>query len=94
MSRWRSICRGTVSLFVVLTASAAGAAQLALDNASQPAYGDGWQTGDNGGFGFGPWDITLNGGMVGVGTSTANGTPSRRPATSTRPVDWRGRCRP
>lgn len=60
-------------MLAVLIASPAGAAQLAFDNASQPAYSDGWQTGDNGGSGFGPWQITLNGGIVGVGTSTANG---------------------
>ena len=23
-----------------------------------PVYDDGWQAGDNGGFGFGPWDFT------------------------------------
>jgi hypothetical protein len=32
-------------------------AQIAADNASNPAYSDGWQVGDNGGFGFGPWDM-------------------------------------
>src|SRR5690348_2269349 len=33
------------------------AAQLAFDSASDPAYADGWQAGDNGGFGFTPWNF-------------------------------------
>jgi hypothetical protein len=33
-------------------------AQIAADNATDPVYADGWQAGDNGGFGFGPWDFT------------------------------------
>jgi hypothetical protein len=32
-------------------------AQIAADNASDPVYADGWQAGDNGGFGFGPWNF-------------------------------------
>jgi hypothetical protein len=34
-------------------------AQLASDSAADPVYADGWQAGDNGGFGFGPWDFHL-----------------------------------
>ena len=30
----------------------------AADTAADPVYADGWQAGDNGGFGFGPWDFT------------------------------------
>jgi hypothetical protein len=30
---------------------------LALDDASDSAYDDGWQPGDNGGSGFGPWNM-------------------------------------
>jgi hypothetical protein len=33
-------------------------AQIAADNASDPVYANGWQAGDNGGFGFGPWNFT------------------------------------
>jgi hypothetical protein len=29
----------------------------AADNASDPVYADGWQAGDNGGFGFTPWNF-------------------------------------
>jgi hypothetical protein len=32
-------------------------AQIALDTASDPVYADGWQAGDNGGFGFTPWNF-------------------------------------
>jgi hypothetical protein len=45
MSRSRLIWRSALGLLAALMASPAGAAQLAFDNASQPAYGDGWQTG-------------------------------------------------
>jgi hypothetical protein len=48
------------------------AAQPAFDNASDPVYGDGWNAGDNGGFGFGPWTFSPDS-EVSIGTSTANG---------------------
>jgi hypothetical protein len=32
-------------------------AQVAFDNATSAAYADGWQDGDDGGFGFGPWNF-------------------------------------
>jgi hypothetical protein len=32
-------------------------AQIAADTASDPVYADGWQAGDNGGFGLGPWNF-------------------------------------
>lgn len=35
----------------------AGAAVVAWDGASDPAYADGWQAGDNGGTGFLPWQF-------------------------------------
>jgi len=37
--------------------SAACYAANAFDNASDPVYADGWQAGDNGGFGFTPWNF-------------------------------------
>lgn len=52
---------------------------IAQDTASDAVYNDGWQTGDNGGFGFGAWTIrTTTGGNdafngVFVGSSTGNG---------------------
>jgi hypothetical protein len=42
----------------VTVPAAVSSGQIAADNASDPAYADGWQAGDNGGFGFGPWDMT------------------------------------
>ncbi|MCS6771051.1 MAG: PEP-CTERM sorting domain-containing protein [Kiritimatiellae bacterium] len=38
----------------------ASAANLAYDDAFQSAYSDGWQSGDNGGFGFSAWTIFVN----------------------------------
>ena len=50
---------------------------VASDNASNAPYADQWQTGDNGGFGFGAWTLTSanNGGSAGhfIGTSNNNG---------------------
>jgi hypothetical protein len=34
------------------------AATIAFDTATDAAYDDGWQAGDNGGFGFGGWDFS------------------------------------
>ena len=41
-------------------------AVLAFDDASQPAYSNGWQAGDNGGTGFGPWTLTYSGNTNGL----------------------------
>jgi hypothetical protein len=61
-------------MLLALPTFTARAAQIAWDNASQPAYDDGWQAGDNGGSGFGPWTITSTaGGVTAIGSSTANG---------------------
>ena len=45
------------SLFAVTAAS---------DNAADPAYNDGWQAGDNGGFGFEPWALAFSGDGTGI----------------------------
>jgi hypothetical protein len=52
----------------------AHAAGLASDSAADAAYNDGWQTGDNGGTGFGAWSLTSIGpsGFF-TQTSTGNG---------------------
>jgi hypothetical protein len=42
------------------------AATLAADDASQAAYADGWQSGDNGGSGFGPWTLEYSGLLPGL----------------------------
>lgn len=41
--------------------SAASLASTAHDDASQAAYADGWDDGDNGGVGFGPWSLSFDG---------------------------------
>jgi Bacterial Ig domain len=50
----------------------------AADNSSNSDYGNGWQTGDNGGSGFGSWTLTTTSGNVNdnghfIGSSTGNG---------------------
>jgi len=37
-------------------------AQFAADYATASAYADGWQAGDNGGYGFTPWSFSVTGG--------------------------------
>jgi hypothetical protein len=41
-------------------------AVLAFDDASQAAYSNGWQAGDNGGTGFGPWTFSYSGNTNGL----------------------------
>jgi hypothetical protein len=50
----------TVGLMGTLFQFASGAT-VAFDDASQPAYINGWQVGDNGGTGFGPWSFAFSG---------------------------------
>ena len=46
--------------------NSAPAVTIAADDASQPAYADGWQSGDNGGSGFGPWTLEYSGLLPGL----------------------------
>jgi hypothetical protein len=66
-----------VIIIAVVTAlsPAVVASNLAYDNPSAWAYNNGWQTGDNGGFGFGPWTLTIINAPAGhfIGNSTLNG---------------------
>src|SRR5688500_13977621 len=59
---WRRFFRRIASVCFVCGASAWSSAmcyaQSAADSAADPVYADGWQAGDNGGFGFGPWDFS------------------------------------
>jgi hypothetical protein len=52
----RSAAAFAGSVLLATTACAAG-----MDSASQPAYADGWQAGDNGGTGFGAWSFSFSG---------------------------------
>ena len=57
-----------------LLAPLAFASNPAYDNASSYWYNDGWQTGDNGGFGFQPWLLSVSGtGGQLIWKSTTNG---------------------
>jgi hypothetical protein len=42
------------------------AAIIAADSAADAAYIDGWQAGDSGGIGFGPWDLAFSGNGMGL----------------------------
>jgi hypothetical protein len=60
---WIKTLRRLAAASVVVGASAfssamAYAATMAFDTATDAAYDDGWQAGDNGGFGFGAWDFS------------------------------------
>src|SRR5262249_57919255 len=48
-------------LTITFLASPLFAITFAFDDASDPVYVDGWQSGDNGGTGFGPWDLLFSG---------------------------------
>jgi len=69
----------TMALLVYCIAIPVQGANPAFDSAADVVYNDGWQTSDNGGFGFGPWTLSLNYpgdfGVHGhfVGNSTNNG---------------------
>lgn len=51
---------GIVTAALLLPLIGANAANLASDSAADAVYDDGWQSGDNGGYGFGPWVFTFN----------------------------------
>ncbi|MCI0332623.1 MAG: hypothetical protein L0228_05310 [Planctomycetes bacterium] len=53
-------------VMVVSLSNSAAAAIIASDNASNSAYADGWQAGDNGGTGFGPWSFDFSGSGSGL----------------------------
>ena len=82
-SRTRSCRRRSLwTKFVVCTfiaiplaqSNSALAANVAYDDATDVVYNDGWQVSDNGGFGFGPWNIFQIGtASAFVSSSTANG---------------------
>ncbi|MCS6770830.1 MAG: hypothetical protein NZ740_02250 [Kiritimatiellae bacterium] len=60
---------------ILLGASCCLAANLAYDDASDPAYSGGWTNGANGGYGFAPWVIPYAGTntLTFVQSSTVNG---------------------
>ena len=79
-------------------ATAAKAVIIASDNASSLPYDDGWQTTDNGGFGFGPWSFTTPAGTSAfTGDSTSNGGGGGGGINTTIGADgngpWSSQCR-
>jgi hypothetical protein len=60
---WRQFFRRVAMVCMVTIAGSAAwrsavcYAAAAADLATDPVYADGWQAGDNGGFGFGPWNF-------------------------------------
>src|SRR5687768_17312739 len=52
-----AVSAGATTLFAAGVCSAIPI-PLASDTATNAPYDDGWQAGDNGGLGFGPWDFT------------------------------------
>jgi hypothetical protein len=54
---FRRLAAATVVAGSTMFSSAMCYAISAADSATDPMYADGWQAGDNGGFGFGPWSF-------------------------------------
>ena len=66
-----------LALVGAIAAQRASAVIIAADNASSAPYNDGWQNGDNGGFGFGAWGFGgfgTSGGFIGDSTANAGGS--------------------
>jgi hypothetical protein len=76
--------------FTILLAQHATATIVASDQADNAPYNDGWQTGDNGGTGFGAWTLTqtspgngsVNGQFIGTSANNGDGTTSPNIDTS------------
>jgi hypothetical protein len=60
-SKKRFVIAVVVFAFIPLRSLPLYGAPIAFDDASQTAYANGWQAGDNGGAGFGPWSFTFSG---------------------------------
>jgi hypothetical protein len=54
---FRRLAAATVIVGSTAMSSAMCYAHQAFDSAADPVYNDGWDEGDNGGFGFGPWSF-------------------------------------
>jgi hypothetical protein len=79
----------TFVAFMVVLAQSASAVIIASDEADNAPYNDGWQTGDNGGAGFGAWTLTQTSGNIDgfngqfIGTSANNGDGTTSPNIDT-----------
>jgi hypothetical protein len=72
-STFRRLAAGAIVVGATAFSSAMCYAQSAYDDASDGAYADGWQAGDNGGFGFTPWN--WDGGYIYAGTNYTYNSP-------------------
>lgn len=63
--------RAALPIVMALAVSATTYAQAA-DNAADPVYNNGWQTSDNGGYGWQPWSVSGQG--ITLGDSNTNGS--------------------
>jgi len=70
---FRRLAAGAVIGSATAFASAMTYAQSAYDDASDPAYADNWQAGDNGGTGFTAWN--WDAGYIFAGTNYTYSTP-------------------
>jgi hypothetical protein len=78
-----------VGVVALCTARPVLAANPASDNAADPAYIDGWQSGDNGGSGLGQWMIQPFGtGAVSIASSTLNGDTNNDGDIDTLGKSW------
>jgi hypothetical protein len=82
MLRLQTSCTGLLCGAVLAAFAPATVSAQASDNAGNPPYADGWQTGDNGGTGFAPWMLSgpgngnsANGGFF-IGNANTNGSPN------------------
>jgi hypothetical protein len=66
MARYATIISAVTYLAVGTLLKTADAITVASDNTSDAAYADGWQAGDNGGTGFGPWTFSYSGNTNGL----------------------------
>jgi len=83
------IALSALAAFTFLLAQHACATIVASDQADNAPYNDGWQTGDNGGSGFGAWTLTQTSGNIDgfngqyIGTSANNGFGDTTPNIDT-----------
>lgn len=87
-----------ITCAVLISAGTAHAANTAFDSAADPVYNDGWQAGDNGGTGLGPWGLLALGTSSGhfTASSTGNGDGlddgNTRGAANDRDIDTSGQA--
>ncbi len=95
MKKYLAIVASVLALSISSTTvkAAVVASDVTETGAAGDVYDNGWQTGDNGGTGFGPWTLnasttnTSNAGFF-IGSATANGTGGSGGAIDTLSESW------